>query len=632
MKPEKPATDVCQADAGRADAGRADAERAAPLQLNPGRADAGRADAGRTDPGRTDTGRADAGAGIALPGLRWLRKIDIRTRLLYSFFLLPLLPLLVSGYISYAESSKAIQEKTRVFATEIVKQVAKNVQLRMAQIEADSEALVLSDRVQSALARYQGDGATKQGRAHADMADILLGAYGSFDYINQKYFLDRERRVMDSQVFPELARGVIRFAAGAPTTNGAPYWSTVEFWSGQKSIVMLRQIRFKANNEPAGSLFLGIRQSHFSSIFDDVDLGKGSDVFIVDAGDGGIVARGRADATPQGANPASGALLEAIAASTKRGLATGFVSYTDGETSPYLAAFTRIPATGWYVVSAIPADKLLAEARSARDQIILIGMLCFGLAAVLAYVIWRSISAPLDKLLVSMREAERGNYAGRATTEGNDELTVLSHKFNEMAGTIGHNHELMEARVAERTRELEEANRKLAALSLTDSLTGIANRRRFDEALAVELQRAARAGRPLALMMIDVDFFKSYNDRYGHPEGDACLRKVARLLQTHARRASDLAARYGGEEFVMLAADTDADCALALAEAIRASLVELNLPHQQSPSGCVSVSIGVAVLLPDEEQSPEMFIRMADKAMYRAKEQGRNQVALAGRK
>ena len=105
--------------------------------------------------------------------------------------------------------------------------------------------------------------------------------------------------------------------------------------------------------------------------------------------------------------------------------------------------------------------------------------------------------------------------------------------------------------------------------------------------------------------MLDVDFFKNYNDCYGHQEGDDCLRRVAGLLQSHARRASDLAARYGGEEFVLIAADTDADSALALAETIRAAFEALQLPHERSPLGCVTASIGVVSLVPDESSSAE---------------------------
>ena len=314
----------------------------------------------------------------------------------------------------------------------------------------------------------------------------------------------------------------------------------------------------------------------------------------------------------------------------------GFLAYDqprrDGVArATILVAYAQIPHTTWYVVSTLPDNALLAEAQAMRDKIVLIGVLCFAFAVVLALVIARSISAPMEKLAGVMRETETGNYALRMEYEGRDELALLAQKFNDMAGNIGQAHEQLEIRVAERTRDLEQANEKLAALSMTDSLTGIANRRRFDAALEAQLKRSARTGQPVALLMVDVDYFKSYNDFYGHQEGDACLRKVAHQLQTHARRAGDLAARYGGEEFVMLAADTDAGHAAALAGDLRAALEESALPHEKSPLGHVTISIGVVVLVPEEHHTPELFIRMADKAMYRAKEQGRNQVVVAGR-
>jgi diguanylate cyclase (GGDEF)-like protein len=566
------------------------------------------------------------GASLAQYVTARLRRIRIKYRLITSLILLSLLPLLVSGYVSYAESSREIDGKTRLFAGEIVKQVAQNVQLQMTRIELYSEALVLSEPAQAALARYAGPDAGAAGRARADLSNILLGAYGSFDHIAQKYFLDRERRVIDGQVFAQLGHGVSDLAARAPSLKGRPYWSAFDPGSGQHSLVMLREIYFKSDNALAGSLFLGIRPKHFAGIFDDVDLGSGSTVFILDVADGDVIVR----ASERAEAGRDGVANRALAAAILGGGGNGFAWYAPGKGGTYLSAYTPIPGTSWFVVAAVPYQNVLAEARSVRDKMIAIGLMCLLFAVALAYLIARSITAPLEQLVATMQQAESGNYAIRIGPGGKDELTVLAQKFNHMAWRIGKQHEQMEAQVAERTRDLEEANRQLAALSLTDGLTGVANRRRFDEMLPAELARAARVEQPLALMMIDVDFFKNYNDYYGHQEGDACLQAVARLLAAHARRASDLAARYGGEEFVMLCADTDAQDALALAEAIRAGLEALALPHHQSPIGRVSVSIGVAVLsAPHELQTAERFLRQADKAMYRAKSQGRNQVVLA---
>ncbi|TFW21344.1 ligand-binding sensor domain-containing diguanylate cyclase [Duganella callida] len=187
----------------------------------------------------------------------------------------------------------------------------------------------------------------------------------------------------------------------------------------------------------------------------------------------------------------------------------------------------------------------------------------------------------------------------------------------------------LEQTVAARTAELEESNRKLAALSTTDGLTGVSNRRGFDLALEAEWRRAARTGQTLALLMLDVDYFKKYNDHYGHLAGDAVLRSVAELITTHGRRTSDLVARYGGEEFALLAAATDAADAFRVAEEICAELARRRLPHAESPFGIMTISIGVAVTTPTEDQSPQGLVQLADRALYRAKEKGRNQALLA---
>lgn len=187
----------------------------------------------------------------------------------------------------------------------------------------------------------------------------------------------------------------------------------------------------------------------------------------------------------------------------------------------------------------------------------------------------------------------------------------------------------LEQLVAARTAELEESNRKLAALSTTDGLTGVVNRRGFDLALAAEWRRAARANQPVALSMLDVDYFKKYNDHYGHQAGDATLRTVADLITSHGRRATDIVARYGGEEFALLAAATDAADAYGAAQEICAELARRQLPHLESPLGILTISIGVAVLVPSDANSPELLVQMADRALYRAKQRGRNMALLA---
>jgi diguanylate cyclase (GGDEF)-like protein/PAS domain S-box-containing protein len=167
--------------------------------------------------------------------------------------------------------------------------------------------------------------------------------------------------------------------------------------------------------------------------------------------------------------------------------------------------------------------------------------------------------------------------------------------------------------------------------AMVDQLTQIANRRRFDDFLEKEWQRAMRSGQPLSLIVLDVDHFKLYNDTLGHAAGDLCLQKVAAALQSRALRTTDLAARYGGEEFVLLFAETTLETAAAMAESIRALVESLHLPHpRSSTSEWLTVSIGVASIVPGQFDRIEQFFVAADRMMYLAKEAGRNRVEVIG--
>lgn len=178
--------------------------------------------------------------------------------------------------------------------------------------------------------------------------------------------------------------------------------------------------------------------------------------------------------------------------------------------------------------------------------------------------------------------------------------------------------------------ELLEANRKLQALSNTDGLTGLANRRHFDEALDSEWARYKRSGQPFALILVDIDYFKIYNDQYGHQMGDDCLRSVAAVLQEHARRNGDISARYGGEELIIIAIDTHLNDALQMAEHIRQSVAALDLSNAHTPAGRVTVSIGVSAIAHDEYPDAQQLLKAADMALYRAKGEQRNCVRVAG--
>ena len=210
--------------------------------------------------------------------------------------------------------------------------------------------------------------------------------------------------------------------------------------------------------------------------------------------------------------------------------------------------------------------------------------------------------------------------------EQNALLEVKNRDLSELTAKL-------EIELAERRRiseELAKANQKLQRLAILDGLTKIPNRRRFDEVLAREWRRQFREEKPLSLILCDIDYFKRYNDTYGHQAGDECLRQIAQVVANAARRPGDLAARYGGEEFAIILPETDADGAMHVARLLQNEVRNLKIIHEQSEvSRYVTLSIGVFCVIPKPGTSPDFLIRSADLALYQVKEQGRNAVIFA---
>ncbi|NHZ37368.1 diguanylate cyclase [Massilia rubra] len=181
----------------------------------------------------------------------------------------------------------------------------------------------------------------------------------------------------------------------------------------------------------------------------------------------------------------------------------------------------------------------------------------------------------------------------------------------------------------ESQQKLAEANIELQKLAALDGLTGIANRRRFDDVITLEWQRGQREQKPLSLLMCDIDCFKAYNDTFGHLAGDLCLKKAAAVLTENLKRPADLAARYGGEEFAIILPETSLAGAQVVADAVRSHLERLAMEHPQAAGGIVTMSIGVASVVPSRGDSPANLTARADKALYAAKTGGRNRVCVA---
>jgi diguanylate cyclase (GGDEF)-like protein len=226
-------------------------------------------------------------------------------------------------------------------------------------------------------------------------------------------------------------------------------------------------------------------------------------------------------------------------------------------------------------------------------------------------------------LIIAVMLGAMGLINTRFMNEALDSLIESKARVSELNSQL-------EQTVKMRTKELKESNRKLEALSTTDALTCIANRRKFDIAYRAEWNRAGRTHSPLAVIIIDLDHFKLYNDSFGHQQGDVCLKSVARKLDYIVKRSGELVARYGGEEFVAILPGVDTERALEVAERIRLEIEAMEI--RQAPGAkyeFITVSIGVSARHFLPEDAPELYFREADQALYNAKKNGRNRVMLA---
>jgi diguanylate cyclase (GGDEF)-like protein len=262
-----------------------------------------------------------------------------------------------------------------------------------------------------------------------------------------------------------------------------------------------------------------------------------------------------------------------------------------------------------------------AEVLRRIDHEIAIAYLQLGLFGILTLLAaWfggeRLVVEPIRALARTAGRIGRGDLDARPSRD------KLAAEFAPLAAALTD----MAIKLSERDRELRSANRHLEALASIDSLSGLANRRSFDARLDAEWHRAASLRRPIALMMIDVDHFKLFNDNYGHIEGDRCLRIIGETLAAATGHTANFAARYGGEEFVLLMPDTNLATALEMAESLRTTMAALAISHRFAPCGHVTVSIGVASLTPTGNAGPQTLLESADSGLYAAKRNGRDMV------
>ena len=299
----------------------------------------------------------------------------------------------------------------------------------------------------------------------------------------------------------------------------------------------------------------------------------------------------------------------------------GSLSFVGAGGSRRALSFARVAGTNARLIASIDEDKVTEainlEIRTAYLQFGLVSLVLLIGAFLAAEAL---IIQPIRILASMAKRFGQGDRSARA--EGSRlpaEFRPLARAFNAMA-----------ARLSQRERELIDTNDRLTVIASVDMLSGLANRRGFQSRLDFEWMKAQQLGRELALLMIDVDHFKLYNDTYGHPEGDTCLTRVGETLSGIATQSTGFAARYGGEEFCLLLPNTGPARARKIAEMVRSAIEDLAMTHRASGYRHVTVSIGLASTCPNDDARPSDLVEAADAALYAAKHRGRNLVVEHG--
>lgn len=534
--------------------------------------------------------------------------LGIRARLVILALIL-VVPLMLDR-VRLLEDSRS---KQVVQAANELSELARHTADAQREIISTVQAVLKSSAYIYATAAQQGRGcAIMRASLRVDLPWIrslnLVDSNGIIQCSTQTSFVganvyDRDyfHRAMETHEFV-VSDYIVARPSGAPTIVAAYPVSAIE---GNKEALIIAAIDLK----------------WMSQLISNRNLRTGMSVLLVD-GNGTILAAPDNTANLIGRPLKDTSLLEAV---TLREINLdreyGSISFESADGEKKAVSFARVSGTRARMIVSINQSVMLSdinhEIRTAYIQLALVGLFTL-LGAWLAGE--RLIMRPVRMMTDMAHRFGRGELSARASTATLPaEFVPLARAFDSMASQL-----------SEREREMTAANDRLTVIATLDLVSGLANRRGFQSRLEFEWMKALQSGERLSVLMIDVDHFKLFNDTYGHPEGDACLKRVGEVLSAIATSCGGFAARYGGEEFCLLLPNSEPAHAMQVGEDVRAAVEGLAIPHMTSPGKAVTVSVGVATVTPGDAQPEDDLIEAADAALYAAKRRGRNAVVEHG--
>ncbi len=553
------------------------------------------------------TSRLETQAGKALSFLGFQ---SIKNKLVALAVAATLVPTLSTAIVSYVQNKRSLTEKIEGELRSAGSHTARELDLWIRQQIYDIGIFAGSFEVTENTAALQDptEGAS-------DVARERIQAYWSA--LEENYSDYAELLVVDSggdvlasnEVEREGGPPGLEQVAGQPAGHlGSPEWDSR---LGSTLALLSHPVRTPDGVIQLGHLVARLDFRAVDGLLQSNTLGTSGQVYLVTE-DGQVFASTRREDTSPPARLNSGTLdlLSENLAET--------AEYDDLAGATVLGTMHSIPNVSWRVVAEVDRSEAFAPVARLRNITLLIVVGLTLVMGTIAYLLSQIVVKPLSRLSEGAADVAAGDFSVDLPVTGGGEVGYLTEVFNDMV------HRLREGRHAldAAHEELVERNEELARLSVTDELTQLTNRRRALEVLEEEVERVRRGDQSMSLLMLDVDHFKKYNDKFGHLEGDAVLRGVAKALR-QATRGIDTVGRYGGEEFVIILPECDVEGALEAGTRILTRLA-----RDEYQDGPVTMSIGVAIC-PDHELDGEALIAVADAALYEAKERGRNRVVLA---
>ena len=544
---------------------------------------------------------------------------SIKTQIIVFALLATIIPSVTMGWLSYVQNSKFLNEKIKQELRVVTSQVSRELDLwlkdRLYDLRVFSSSYVVLENLEKVL--REGSAHIESVVAHRRLKDYLWSVREKIVDYQELMLLDLQGAPVatssDKVTTVKLPEKWLERAQANKYTIASAYWDETL----QAAVIVIAQPIRTANERLLGVLVAKLNFSTISKILMKYAQGEIGELYLITK---------------------DGFLLDSSQSISAKFLETKLLNNTtqklfsqEGEPNAYLGyhnrpvvgTLKRMSELGWGVVAEKERAKAYAQIVRLRNLTL---ALVFGLLLLIglaAYLLSLSLVLPLNRLTSGAGKVAGGDLEVDVPVSSRSEVGYLTEVFNDMVARLRQGRE----ELASINETLREKNVELHEISITDSLTGLYNRKHLMETLDKEVSRSQRHSRSFSLLVIDIDHFKKYNDTYGHLAGDEVLSKLASVFK-ECIRSSDYAARYGGEEFIIMLPEIGPEQGVEAAERIRHKVAE-EIFNSDGESIKVTISVGVASF-PENGEDAESVIRNADAALYEAKELGRNRVVLAG--